>query len=203
MEHTDRKWSWALARGAGCGNPGERRKSSGKSNPRPAPLSGKKRISVLGFYCLFPFCPCLFTGNKWSELHFFPKTTQNNNNNKTKWVKIYSKCRVERNRTNQRSPGTPGRAWAGVVALSTRLRPERHSAESRRVWPPSQSTGKDSVSSQVSHFCVCVKSLRSCLTVTPWPADHRVSLSKGFSRQEHWSVFPTQGSNVHPLCLLY
>ena len=41
------------------------------------------------------------------------------------------------------------------------------------------------------------------LFATPWTADHQVSLSVGFSRQEYWSglafpspgIFPTQGLN--------
>ena len=54
---------------------------------------------------------------------------------------------------------------------------------------------------------VCVKSLLSCLTLCIPMAPP----SMGFSRQEYWrglpcpppGIFPTQGSNPHPLCLLH
>ena len=48
-------------------------------------------------------------------------------------------------------------------------------------------------------------------SVTPWTVGQQASLSMGFSRQEYWSVlhallqgiFPTQGLNPCPLCLLH
>ena len=59
---------------------------------------------------------------------------------------------------------------------------------------------------KLSHFC-CVP-----IFMTPWSVAHRAPLSMGFSRQGYWSglpcpsskgIFPTQGSNLHLLCLLY
>ena len=46
-------------------------------------------------------------------------------------------------------------------------------------------------------------------SVTPWTVAHQAPLSLGFSRQEYWrglhallqGIFPTQGSNLHLLCL--
>ena len=48
-------------------------------------------------------------------------------------------------------------------------------------------------------------------SVTPWTVAHQASLSMGFPRQEYWrefhfllqGIFPTQGSNLSPLHLLY
>ena len=48
-------------------------------------------------------------------------------------------------------------------------------------------------------------------SVTPWTVAHQTSLSMGFPRQEYWrefhfllqGIFPTQGSNLSPLHLLY
>ena len=60
--------------------------------------------------------------------------------------------------------------------------------------------------------CVCVCAF-SCIQLfaTPCTAAHQAPLSVRFSRQELWSglpfpsprVFPTQGSNLHLLCLLH
>ena len=49
------------------------------------------------------------------------------------------------------------------------------------------------------------------LFVTLWTVAHQAPLSMGLSRQEHWSgchfllqgIFPTQGSNLHLLCLVH
>ena len=50
------------------------------------------------------------------------------------------------------------------------------------------------------------------LFVTPWTIAHKAPPSMGFSRQEYWSglpspspgrIFPTQGLNLHFLCLLH
>ena len=54
--------------------------------------------------------------------------------------------------------------------------------------------------------CMRAQSLQSCpLFATPWTVDHQAPLSKGFSREEHWSgllfplprELPTQGLNSH------
>ena len=71
-------------------------------------------------------------------------------------------------------------------------------------------------------FCIVVESLGHVwLFETPWTATHQAPLSMGFSQQEYWSglpflspkntgvdcyalfqgIFPTQGSNLHLLCL--
>ena len=60
---------------------------------------------------------------------------------------------------------------------------------------------------------MCVLGLFSCirLCATAWTVAHQAPLSMGFSRQEYWSglpcllqgIFPTQGSNLHLLCLLH
>jgi len=71
-------------------------------------------------------------------------------------------------------------------------------------------------------FCIAVESLGHVqLFETPWTAAHQAPLSMGFSQQEYWSglpflspkntgvgcyalfqgIFPTQGSNLHLLCL--
>ena len=49
------------------------------------------------------------------------------------------------------------------------------------------------------------------LFVTPWTVTHQAPLSMGLLQREHWSrllfpsqgIFPTQGSNLHLLCLLH
>ena len=46
------------------------------------------------------------------------------------------------------------------------------------------------------------------LFVTLWTVVCQIPLSMGFSRQEYWNgllqgIFPTQGSNLHLLCLLH
>ena len=63
------------------------------------------------------------------------------------------------------------------------------------------------------HSCVPVYSIASVTSdsATLWPVAHQVPLSIRFSRQEYWSglpcpppgIFPTQGSNLHLLCLLH
>ena len=57
----------------------------------------------------------------------------------------------------------------------------------------------------LSHFS-CV-----CLFATLWTVARQAPLSMGLSRQDHWSschaffqgIFPTQGLNLHLLCLLH
>ena len=54
----------------------------------------------------------------------------------------------------------------------------------------------------LSHFS------RVLLFVTLWTVACQAPLSMGFSRQEYWNgllqgIFPTQGSNLHLLCLLH
>ena len=52
---------------------------------------------------------------------------------------------------------------------------------------------------------------RVCLFAIPWTVAHKTPLSMGFSRQNTavgcpallQGIFPTQGSNPCPLCLLY
>ena len=52
------------------------------------------------------------------------------------------------------------------------------------------------------YICACVLSCFSYvrLTVTPWTVAHQTALSKGFSRQEYWSVllFPSPGDLPNP-----
>ena len=65
----------------------------------------------------------------------------------------------------------------------------------------------------VESVCVHTQSRFNCAWIfaTPWTVAHQVPLSMGFSRQEYWNglpclspgVFPTQGSNLHLLCLLH
>ena len=58
-------------------------------------------------------------------------------------------------------------------------------------------------------MCVCVFS-HVWLFVTPWTVTHQAPLFIDFFRQEYWSglpcplqgIFPTQGLNLHLLCLL-
>ena len=56
----------------------------------------------------------------------------------------------------------------------------------------------------------CAKVLSRVWLCNPWTVAHQAPLSMGFSRQESWSglpspspgrIFPTQGSNLHLLCL--
>ena len=62
-------------------------------------------------------------------------------------------------------------------------------------------------------LCACLLSCFSCvwLFVTLWTIAHHSPLSLKLSRQEYWSdcqallqeIFPTQGLNLHLLCLLH
>ena len=70
----------------------------------------------------------------------------------------------------------------------------------------------NSVGLTIFHTCVCAQSLSHIrLFATPWTVTCQAPLTVEFSRQEYWSglhfllqgIFPTQGSNLHPLCFLH
>ena len=52
------------------------------------------------------------------------------------------------------------------------------------------SIGKSDDRCLIPLVILCVQSIQSCLTVTPWTVAHQAPLTVGFYRQEYWSGLP-------------
>ena len=83
------------------------------------------------------------------------------------------------------------------------------------TWPPLKAGSCNSrwKCYNLNYVCVLSHFNHVWLFATPWTVAHQAPLSVGFSRQEYWNglplslllqvTFPTQGSNLHLLCLLH
>ena len=83
------------------------------------------------------------------------------------------------------------------------------------TWPPLKAGSCNSrwKCYDLNYVCVLSHFNHVRLFATPWTVAHQAPLSVGFSRQEYWSGLPcippspgdlpTQGSNLHLLCLLH